>query len=65
MHNPTTGEVIIGGLNVKDYLLSIRNAISVVFQNFGRYEASIRDNITIADKERNASDEELLEIVKS
>lgn len=64
MHNPTTGEVIIGGLNVKDYLLSIRNAISVVFQNFGRYEASIRDNITIADKERNASDEELLEIVK-
>lgn len=64
MHQPTTGEIRISGLNMKDHLSTVRNAISVVFQNFGRYETSMRGNITISDKDRQVTDEELMTLAK-
>lgn len=64
MHQPTSGEITVSGLNIKDHLLTVRNAISVVFQNFGRYETSLRGNITIADKDRHVTDEELMLLTK-
>jgi ATP-binding cassette subfamily B protein len=59
MHQPTTGKITVNGLNVKDHLATVRQAISVVFQHFGRYETSIRGNITLSDQGRSATDEEL------
>lgn len=64
MHQPTSGEITVGGLNIKDHLSAVRNAISVVFQNFGKYEISLRGNITISDKDRCITDEELLSLAK-
>lgn len=64
MHQPTSGEITVGGLNIRDNLSAVRNAISVVFQNFGRYEISLRGNITISDKDRCITDEELLSLAK-
>lgn len=59
VYQPTTGNITIGGYNLRDNLLAARRAISVVFQSFGRYEATIRENITIADGTKQASDNEL------
>ncbi|MCK9525538.1 MAG: ATP-binding cassette domain-containing protein [Limnochordia bacterium] len=59
VYQPTTGNITIGGYNLRDNLRAARRAISVVFQSFGRYEATIRENITIADSTRQASDNEL------
>ena len=59
MYQPTTGNITMGGYNLQDNLLAARRAISVVFQSFGRYEATIRENITIADGTRQVLDHEL------
>jgi len=64
MYEPTKGSVKIGGRNVYDYLTSIRRAISVVFQNFGKYETTLRENITIGDNTRIADDNEIMELAK-
>jgi ATP-binding cassette subfamily B protein len=64
MHEPTVGRIAVGGLDVREHLSAVRNAISVVFQHFGKYETTIRDNITISDGSRQASDEELIELAK-
>ncbi|CAG7645069.1 ABC transporter ATP-binding protein [Paenibacillus allorhizosphaerae] len=64
MHQPTSGHITVGGLDAADHLATVRSAISVVFQNFGKYETSIRDNITIGDRTRSATDEELIQLAK-
>lgn len=64
MYEPTEGSVTIGGKKVYDILQSARDMISVVFQNFGRYEASLRTNLIIGDTERSAADEELMALAR-
>lgn len=64
MYDPTEGSIRLGGKDVKSNLSAVRNAISVVFQDFARYEASIRDNITVSDTERKASDDEIMELLR-
>jgi ABC-type multidrug transport system fused ATPase/permease subunit len=38
--------------------------MSVVFQDFGKYEASIRENITVSDSSKAATDEQLKELAE-
>ncbi|WP_284645429.1 ABC transporter ATP-binding protein [Paenibacillus silviterrae] len=64
MHEPTAGQVKVNGIDVRNQLSTVRNAISVVFQHFGRYETSIRNNITISDSDRSVTDEELKRLAK-
>ena len=64
MFAPKTGSVSIGGINVSANPAAARNMISVVFQDFAHYEASLRENITISDKNRNAGDEEIMDLLK-
>lgn len=62
MYRPTRGEIKIGGENIFDHLTSVRRSISAVFQNFGRYEATIRQNIAISDRTSPIDDAKILEI---
>lgn len=64
MYEPSKGQVQIGGKKVYDHLGSVRNAISVAFQRFGRYETTLRENITVGDTSRAVSDDELLNLAK-
>jgi len=64
MFEPKTGHVHIGGMNMSDRAAAVRQGISVVFQDFAHYEASLRDNITVSDKNRNASDAEIMELLR-
>lgn len=64
MYEPDSGVIKINDIDIRENLSTVRRSISAVFQDFGHYEASLRENITISDKGKNASDDELLYLVK-
>jgi len=64
MHEPGQGSINIGDVDVVENPAEARNAISVVFQDFARYEATLRENITVSDKTRTDNDDEIMELVR-
>ena len=62
--SPDSGSVSIGGLAMEEHKRALRQRISVIYQDFAHYEASIRDNITVSDEERRLSDEEILDLAR-
>lgn len=64
MYAPHGGSVKIGGSDVHDDLSRTRRTISAAFQDFAKYEATIRENITISYVSRNASSEEILTLAE-
>ncbi len=64
MYDPREGQVLVDGKEVASNLSTIRNGMSIVFQDFAHYESTLRENITISDKERLVSDEELMKLLK-
>lgn len=64
MYDPKEGKITIGDVDIKSNLASVRSAVSVVFQDFAHYETSLRENITISDRSRTASDEEIMELLQ-
>lgn len=64
MYEPEEGKISIDGVDIASNLVAARNAVSVVFQDFAHYETSLRENITVSDKNRIASDEEIMELLR-
>ncbi|MGF7141839.1 ABC-type multidrug transport system fused ATPase/permease subunit [Anaerotaenia torta] len=64
MFDPKTGYITIDGNNVSENPAAVRNAVSVVFQDFAHYEASLRENITVSDKKCTATDDEIMDLLK-
>lgn len=62
--SPDSGSVSIGGLSMEEHKRALRQRISVIYQDFAHYEASIRDNITVSDEERKLFDEEILDLAR-
>lgn len=62
LQTPDTGDIKFGKVNILDKIKSIRNSISVAFQDFSKYEASIKDNIIIS-KSKTEMNEEQFRIV--
>jgi ATP-binding cassette subfamily B protein len=57
LYDVTDGEIIVGGVNVKDYdMETLRNQVSVVLQNNVLFSGTIYENLRWGDK--NATDEE-------
>ena len=57
LYDPTAGEVMVGGINVKEYdLETLRNEVSVVLQKNVLFSGTIYENLRWGDK--NATDEE-------
>lgn len=60
LYDASEGEVLVGGLNVKNYsLLSLRNAVSMVLQKNVLFSGTIADNLRWGNGD--ATDEELVE----
>lgn len=59
LYEPQSGNVKIGAKDVSQDISATRKTLSAVFQDFSKYEASIRDNITVSDIQKNADDIEL------
>ena len=63
LYDVTSGEVMVGGVNVKDYdLKTLRDSVSVVLQKNVLFTGTIADNLRWGNKE--ASDEELVKACK-
>jgi len=65
LYKPDSGEITMGGTNIYDNISKTRKTLSAVFQDFARYETTIRANITIADIEREVTDAQLRAVAES
>jgi ABC-type multidrug transport system fused ATPase/permease subunit len=54
LYEPTGGTITAGGADIFASLAGWRRQISVVFQDFNRYQLSARDNVTLAVPDRSA-----------
>ena len=59
MHEPDSGTIYISDENISHHVSRVRRTISAVFQDFGKYETSLRDNITVSDSNKEATSEQL------
>ena len=64
MFDPDSGYIKIGDTDVSENSAAVRKTISIVFQDFAQYEASLRENITVSEKHRSSGDEEIMEMLK-
>lgn len=64
MFVPDSGKILIDGKNMETHKHDIRQNISVIFQDYAHYEASLRDNITVSDRSRSLTDSEILDLAK-
>lgn len=63
LYDATEGEIIVGGLNVKDYdMKALREQVAVVLQKNVLFSGTIKENLRWGDNE--ASDEELIRVSK-
>lgn len=63
LYDATTGEVKVGGINVKAYDIgALRNEVAMVLQKNELFSGTIKDNLRWGNKE--ASDEELIRVCK-
>lgn len=61
---PTYGRILVSGKDLDDCdKISYRNHISAVYQNYNKYNMTIRENITLADPGRTEADREIAEIL--
>ena len=59
-YDATNGEVLINGINVKDYKLSeLRSKIAIVMQKTLLFQGSIKENIAWGNKSASDSDFEM------
>lgn len=62
LYNPTEGEILINGINIKSIdLKSLHSVIGVVFQDFNTYELTLREVVAISDIERKAHDDQIID----
>ncbi len=64
LYDATTGEVLVGGKNVKDYSVkSLRDAVAMVLQKNVLFSGTVRENLKWGNE--NATDEEIELALKS
>lgn len=64
LYTPQKGEISIGQKNITGELEVVRTLISLIFQDFGKYEETIRRNITVSDRSNEQKDKFLYSILK-
>ena len=48
LYDPTEGEILLDGVDLRDYALDdLHQEMGVIFQDFMRYEMTVRDNIAV------------------
>lgn len=61
LYDPTEGEILLDGKNIKDYSLrSYRDAFSTVFQDFKMFSLTVKDNVLL--RPGKEGDDELLKM---
>lgn len=64
-YDPTEGQILINGTDLRELALDQwRGFISAVFQDFGKYYLTVRENLALGNLELAGNDEELLEAAR-
>lgn len=62
LYDPTEGEILLDGYDLRDYdPRELRRLFGIVFQDFGKYAFTVRDNIRLGDLSREGSEAEVKE----
>ena len=64
LYEPDAGKITMGGIDIHQNLSQVRLAISAIFQDFAKYETSIRENIVISDNNKRMNDAEFTGLLK-
>jgi len=64
LFSPNQGRVTIDDLPLEEHKQMLRNRISVTFQDFAHYEATLRENITVSDNKRKLTDNGIIELAR-
>lgn len=64
LYDTYDGKILLGGEEIAYDLSRTRRTISAAFQDFGKYETTIRENITISDYEKSSDDDRLKHLCK-
>jgi ATP-binding cassette, subfamily B, bacterial len=60
LYEPTTGKILLDGVPLEEYdALDVRRHISVIFQDFVRYEMAVRENVGFGYVEELENDERI------
>ena len=61
LYDPTEGEILLDGKDLRDYdPVALRALFGIVFQDFGKYAVTARDNIRFGNLRRNAPESEIV-----
>lgn len=56
-YEPTKGEILLDGINIREFDVdAYRRRFGVIFQDFFKYEFTVRENIAVGDIEQVAND---------
>jgi ATP-binding cassette, subfamily B, bacterial len=62
LYDPTEGEILLDGIDLREYSLEdLHREMGVIFQDFMRYEMTVRENIGVGQIEVPHSDEDIAE----
>jgi ATP-binding cassette subfamily B protein len=62
LYDPTEGHITIDGIDLRDFnTLDLRREISVIFQDYVKYQLTARENIQFGNVEAQADEERLLD----
>jgi ATP-binding cassette subfamily B protein len=66
LYDPTSGQITLNGSNIKNFSsFEYQKQICAVFQDFGKYNVSVADNIRFGDIHQDRSHEEIMEAAKN
>ncbi len=64
MYSPDSGKIKIDDTDIFGNITATRRTISAIFQDFGKYDTTIKQNITVSNPEKESSDEEIMAIAE-
>ena len=64
LYDAGSGTAEINGESISRNVWKARRSMSVIFQSFGQYQDTLRNNITISDPSRSGEDEAILSLAK-
>lgn len=65
LYDPTEGRITIDGIDLKEFRTrDLRNQLSVIYQDFGRYHMTARDNIRLGSPDLIENDDSVVKAAK-
>ncbi len=65
LYDPTDGVILLDGKDMREYnVKALYELFGVVFQDFGRYAVTVKENITFGNLKREAAEDDIIDAAK-